>query len=75
MPADFDAIVVGGGHAGIEAALALSRMGFSTVLVTQSIDTIGRMSCNPAIGGIAKGTSCGRSTRWADRWPGSSTPP
>jgi tRNA uridine 5-carboxymethylaminomethyl modification enzyme len=52
---DFDAIVIGGGHAGIEAALAASRLGFSTVLVTQSLDVIGRMSCNPAIGGIAKG--------------------
>lgn len=55
MAGDFDAVVIGGGHAGIEAALALARMGFSTVLVTQSIDAIGRMSCNPAIGGIAKG--------------------
>ncbi len=52
---DFDAIVIGGGHAGIEAALALSRMNFSTLMVTQSLDTIGRMSCNPAVGGLAKG--------------------
>ncbi|HET6451797.1 MAG TPA: tRNA uridine-5-carboxymethylaminomethyl(34) synthesis enzyme MnmG [Spirochaetia bacterium] len=55
MEGDFDAVVVGGGHAGIEAALALARLGCSTLLVTQSIDSIGRMSCNPAIGGIAKG--------------------
>ncbi len=52
---DADAIVVGGGHAGIEAALALARLGFSTVLITQSIDAIGRLSCNPAIGGLSKG--------------------
>ncbi len=52
---DFDAIVIGGGHAGIEASLALSRMDFKTLMVTQSLDTIGRMSCNPAVGGLAKG--------------------
>lgn len=52
---DYDAIVIGGGHAGIEASLALSRQGFETLLVTQSPDTIGRMSCNPSIGGLAKG--------------------
>ncbi len=52
---DYEAVVIGGGHAGIEAALALSREGFDTLMITQSLDAIGRMSCNPAIGGLAKG--------------------
>ncbi len=51
----YDVAVVGGGHAGIEAALASARMGLKTVLITQTIDSISRMSCNPSIGGIAKG--------------------
>ena len=51
----FDLIVIGGGHAGIEAAVAAARMGCSTGLVTSEAAAIGRMSCNPAIGGTAKG--------------------
>ena len=55
LPIEYDVLVVGSGHAGIEAALAAARLGCRTAMLTQNLDTIGQMSCNPAIGGLAKG--------------------
>src|SRR5216110_4050344 len=54
-PTEYDVVVVGSDHAGIEAALAAARIGYRTAMLTQNLDTIGQMSCNPAIGGLAKG--------------------
>ncbi|ECA4546699.1 FAD-dependent oxidoreductase, partial [Salmonella enterica subsp. enterica serovar Typhimurium] len=54
FPTRFDVIVIGGGHAGTEAALAAARMGVKTLLLTHNVETLGQMSCNPAIGGIGK---------------------
>src|SRR5471032_2619981 len=54
--ADFDVLVIGAGHAGTEAAVAAARLGARVGLVTSALETIGQMSCNPAIGGVAKGT-------------------
>ena len=54
-PKSFDVIVIGAGHAGIEAAMAASRLGCETLMLTQNADTVGQMSCNPAVGGLAKG--------------------
>src|SRR6202453_5520181 len=54
-PKTYDVIVVGAGHAGIEAALAAARLGCEALVLTQNADTVGQMSCNPAVGGLAKG--------------------
>src|SRR5438477_10828454 len=55
LPDKYDVIVIGSGHAGVEAALSSARLGCSTLLLTQNLDTVAQMSCNPAIGGLAKG--------------------
>src|SRR5205823_6216391 len=55
LATEYEVLIVGSGHAGIEAALAASRIGCRSLMLTQNLDTIGQMSCNPAIGGLAKG--------------------
>src|SRR5260370_37346372 len=57
MSFDYDVVVVGAGHAGTEASVMASRLGAKVLLLTSNLDTIGQMSCNPAIGGIAKGNA------------------
>ena len=68
FPSKFDVIVIGGGHAGTEAALASARMGQKTLLLTHNIETIGQMSCNPSIGGIGKGHLLKKLMLWAVLW-------
>ena len=69
FPDTFDVIVIGGGHAGTEAALASARSGAKTLLLTHAIETLGQMSCNPSIGGIGKGHLVKKLTRWVVPWP------
>ena len=65
---NIDVIVIGSGHAGVEAALAAARLGSPTLLLTQNLDTVAQMSCNPAIGGLAKAILSGKSMPWEVRW-------
>ena len=72
---DYDVAVIGAGHAGIEAALAAARMGMKTVCLTVSLDAVGNMPCNPAIGGAGKAIWSGSWTHWGARWPRRRTGP
>jgi glucose-inhibited division protein A len=68
VEATFDVIVIGAGHAGTEAGVAAARAGARVAIVTSALETIGQMSCNPAIGGVAKGTVVRKSTHLAASW-------
>jgi len=65
---NYEVIVIGGGHAGIEACLVSARMGAKTLLITILAEQIGASSCNPAIGGLAKGHLVKELTLWVERW-------
>ena len=75
MTNKFDVIVVGGGHAGCEAAAAAARMGANIALMTMRADRIGEMSCNPAIGGLGKGHLSAKLMRWTELWAARLTVP